>query len=60
MLEPDTRIVVKTMVCPNGHRLKLAVVADTPNMIRMVKCPICGVKRIGLIGQLHSVDADKD
>jgi hypothetical protein len=49
----DVRIHV--VECPNGHRMKLEIVLNTPNMIQMVKCPVCDVTRVGLLGEVRSV-----
>jgi hypothetical protein len=53
--DPGRAVVVRTTVCPNGHRINLHMLAGTPNMIQMVKCPTCSAERIGLVGQMVSV-----
>jgi hypothetical protein len=53
MTDKDVRIHV--VECPNGHRMQLEIVLNTPNMIQMVKCPVCGVTRVGLLGEVRSV-----
>jgi hypothetical protein len=59
--QPEREVIVKATVCPNGHRINLHMLANTPNMIQMVKCPTCDAEKIGLIGQLVSVTpADED
>jgi len=59
--EPERETVIRKAECPNGHRINLHIVANTPNLIQMVTCPVCGVKRVGLIPQLIAVTrADSD
>ena len=41
--------------CFKGHRMKLEIAEDTPNLIQVLKCPTCGDKRVGLVGELISV-----
>ena len=53
-------IVVKKTECPNGHRIASLLFADTPNMIQMVKCPVCGEESTGLISQSESVKSDEN
>jgi hypothetical protein len=53
--QPEREVIVKATECPNGHRINLHTLANTPNMIQRVKCPTCDAERIRLIGQLVSV-----
>jgi len=50
-------VIVRETECPSGHRISLHMVANSPNLIQVVRCPTCGVERIGLVGQLVSVTA---
>jgi hypothetical protein len=58
--QSEREIIVRKTECPNGHRINLHIIAKTPNLIQMVKCPECGVERMGLIGQLVSVTPADD
>jgi len=49
---------IHVVVCRNGHRLKLAILSNTPNMIQKVKCPTCGTEMVSLIGKLLSVSPE--
>jgi hypothetical protein len=51
----DRNVTVRFTGCPSGHGIKLVMMDGTPNMIRMVKCPTCGIERMGLIGKLVAV-----
>lgn len=51
-------VVIKKTNCPNGHRLNLHVLANTPNLIQVITCPRCGIKKVGLVSQLVSVELD--
>ena len=31
----------KTVQCPNGHKIKLEMLSDTPNMKTRIQCPRC-------------------
>ena len=53
--QPGREVIVRKTECPNGHPINLHMIAHTPNMIQMVECPTCGIKKVGLIGQLVSV-----
>jgi hypothetical protein len=53
--EPAKEVIFRETECPNGHGIKLEIVANSPNTIQWVKCPTCGVRRMGLIGKLISV-----
>ena len=56
MDDKDVRI---TMVeCPNGHRMRLETAINTPNLIQLVTCPVCGVTRVGLLQEVRSVTPD--
>lgn len=53
--QPERDVVVSETKCSNGHRINLHIVPNSPRVIQMVKCPVCGVQSIGLMGQLVSV-----
>jgi hypothetical protein len=53
--QPERELIIRKTECPNGHRINLHMIANTPNMIQMVNCPTCGIERVGFIGQLVSV-----
>jgi hypothetical protein len=53
-------VIVKKTTCPNEHSITLHIIADTPNLIQMVACPICGAERMALIGQLVDVTSDEN
>ena len=45
----------KTMSCPQGHPMKLEMLSGTPNMIRKVQCPTCGISMIIFAGDIRGV-----
>jgi|KBSSwiStaDraftv2_1062776.scaffolds.fasta_scaffold02345_10 hypothetical protein len=54
----DKDVRISIVECPNGHRMRLEIVLNTPNLIQMVKCPVCGVTRVGLLREVRSVTSD--
>jgi len=45
----------KTVNCPEGHEMKLEMLSGTPNMIRKVQCPTCGISMIVIAGDVRGV-----
>ena len=45
----------KTENCPHGHEMKLEMLSGTPNMIRKVQCPTCGISMIIFAGDIRGV-----
>jgi len=54
----DKDVRISIVECPNGHRMRIEIVLNTPNLIQMVKCPVCGVTRVGLLREVRSVTSD--
>jgi len=54
----DKDVRISIVECPNGHRMRLEIVLNTPNLLQMVKCPVCGVTRVGLLREVRSVTSD--
>jgi len=54
----DKDVRISIVECPNGHRMRLEIVLNTPNLIQMVKCPVCGVTRVGLLREVRSVTSE--
>lgn len=41
--------------CPSEHPFELVIAENTPNVPHAVYCPTCGVKMMGLLGEVQSV-----
>jgi hypothetical protein len=54
----DKDVRISIVECPNGHRMRLEIVLNTPKLIQLVKCPVCGVTRVGLLQEVRSVTPD--
>jgi hypothetical protein len=54
----DKDVRISIVECPNGHRMRLEIVLNTPSLIQLVKCPVCGVTRVGLLREVRSVTPD--
>ena len=54
MKEPEA--VSKWVECPkHGHRIRLEVVAGSPNRIQLIDCPTCGTEMIVIAGDLKGI-----
>ena len=58
MDDKDKDVRISIVECPNGHRMRLEIVLNTPNLIQFVKCPECGATRVGLLREVRSVTPD--
>jgi hypothetical protein len=41
--------------CPEGHRIKLEILSDTPNMEGAIECPVCGIGMLVFSGDIRGV-----
>ena len=51
----NPEVTVRFISCPNAHRIRLEVVAGTPNRIQPIQCPTCDVSFIVFAGDLRGV-----
>jgi len=58
MDDKDKDVRISIVECPNGHRMRLEIVLNTPKLIQLVKCPICGATRVGLLREVRLVTPD--
>ena len=49
------QFISKTVVCSQGHRLSLEMLAGTPNMIQAAQCPTCQTGMIVIAGDIRGV-----
>lgn len=56
----DPKIIHRRVTCPNGHRIKLEVEPDSPNLIQTIQCPTCEVDSLVIVGILRAVLPDQE
>jgi hypothetical protein len=51
----EWKFISKMVECPNGHKIKLEMLSDTPNVITRIQCPTCESEMIVLAGDIRGV-----
>lgn len=57
---PEPQFINKWTHCPNGHRIRLEVLTNTPNTIQIIRCPTCDADALIIAGDLRGVIPDPE
>ena len=55
LMVEENQFTSRVVNCPKGHRIKLEMLSGTPNMIKSIECPTCGIKMIVFAGDIRGV-----
>jgi len=51
----EREIRSKTVQCANGHKVRLEMLAGTPELIKTLQCPTCEIVLIVFSGDIRGV-----
>ena len=51
----ERAFISKTVECPNGHKIKLEMLSDTPHVNTGIQCPTCQSEMIVLAGDIRGI-----